>query len=67
MYLRDRIIHVDGHVIGYQFNRQSLGSRRLTRRVLVESEVCQIGTATVLGRLVRVRRILGSEYHWEVF
>ena len=67
MYLPNRIIHVDGHVIGYQFNRQSLGARRFTRHVLVESEVCQTGVATVLGRKVRVRRILGSEYHWEVF
>jgi len=67
MYLRDRIIHVDGHVIGYQFNRQSLRSRRLTRRVLVESEMCQMGIATVLGRSVRVRRISESKFHWEVF
>ena len=67
MYLRDRIIHVDGHVIGYQFNRQSLGARRFTRCVLVESEESQEGMALVLGRKVRVRRISGSKFHWEVF
>ncbi len=67
MYLRDRIIHVDGRIIGYQFNRQSLGARRFRRRVLVEAEESQEGEAQVLGRKVRVRRILESEYHWEVF
>ena len=67
MYLRDRNIHVDGKIIGYQFNRQSLGTRRFKRRVLVETEESQEGEAQVLGRKVRVRRILGSPYHWEVF
>ena len=67
MYLRDRVIHVDGKVIGYQFNRQSLGSRRLRRAVAVETEASQTGIALVLGRSVRVRRICGSQYHWEVF
>jgi hypothetical protein len=61
VYLRNRTIHVDGHMIGYQFNRHSLGSRRLTRAVLVETEASQTGTALVLGRLVRVRRICGSQ------
>jgi hypothetical protein len=67
MYLRDRIIYVDGQVIGYQFNRHSLGSRRFTRCVQVESEESQVGSATVLGRKVRVRRLSGSMFHWEVF
>jgi hypothetical protein len=68
MYLRDRIIHVDGHIIGYQFNRKSLGSRRFTRRVRVSSEESQTGEAQVLGRKVRVRRICPeSKFHWEVF
>jgi hypothetical protein len=67
MYLRSRVIHVDGKVIGYQFNRQSLGTRRFKRRVLIEAKESQEGEAHVLGRKVRVRRILGSPYHWEVF
>ena len=67
MYLRDRIIHVDGKIIGYQFNCQSLGSRRVTRTVMVETEESQTGISIVLGRRVRVRRILGLAYHWEVF
>ena len=67
MYLRNRTIHVDGRVIGYQFNRQSLGSRRLTRRVLVQSQDSQKGIVIVLGRKVRVRRIHGSQSQWEAF
>jgi hypothetical protein len=67
MYLRNRTIYVDGHVIGYQFNRQSLGSRRFKRRVLVESLDSQEGMVIMLGREVRVRRISGSKFHWEVF
>jgi len=67
MYLRSRTIYVDGHVLGYQFNRHSLGSRRFTRGVQVSSPDSQTGTAMVLGRKVWVRRILGSVYHWEVY
>ena len=51
MYLRNRTIHVDGDSIGYQFNRESLGSRRLKRRVLVESEESQIGIATLTNAI----------------
>jgi hypothetical protein len=68
MYLSNRIIHVDGHIIGYQFNRKSLGSRRFTRCVKVSSEASQVGEALVLGRKVRVRRVCPeSKFHWEVF
>ena len=65
--LRQRTIHANGSIIGYQFNCDSLGSRKFTRTVLVESEGSQTGTARVLGRDVRVRRILGLESLWEVF
>lgn len=67
MYLQNRTIYVDGHVIGYQFNYRSLGSRRFKRRVIVESEESHEGVATILGREVRVRRIFGSKFLWEVF
>lgn len=57
-------IFVDVRVIGYQFNKKSLGTRCLSRGVTLQTE--KIGSIFLFGRVLRVRRLGEKSHFWEV-
>lgn len=69
MELKDRVIHVEGSVVGYQFAKKSMGSRTFKgRTVNLPADNGSIGTVYIplLKREVCVRRLVtGYDWHWE--
>lgn len=64
--LHDQVVHVDGHDVGYQFNKKSLGNRILSpKSVWIIQQGDKRGIIKYLGREVRVRNFGGR--HWETY
>ncbi len=65
--MRKQTIFVDGHTIGFQFNRKSLGFRTFRNRT-VTTEDEKTGTVHIpsIERTIRVRRISTSSC-WEAY
>lgn len=59
------VIFVDGHVVGFQFNKNSAGARTFHRMVEVKEDGTGRARIPALG-CIRVRRIENSRF-WQAY
>lgn len=64
MKAHKQTVFVAGSVVGYQFNKKSMGSRTFHLKVDTERGMVYV---PFLQREVRVRRFHGLEWLWEAY
>ena len=60
-------IFVDGRVVGYQFNKKSMGTRTFHRLVELQKDGTGLVKIGTLARVIRVKRLGNKSRFWEAY